>query len=54
MIGRGAGIFLHAFGKGSTGGCVSVSWAHMRQALGWLRAADHPRIVIGTTAWLRA
>jgi L,D-peptidoglycan transpeptidase YkuD (ErfK/YbiS/YcfS/YnhG family) len=54
VVGRGAGIFLHAFGTGSTGGCVSVSWSHMRQVLQWLNAGDHPRIVIGTRAWLAA
>ncbi len=54
VVGRGAGIFLHAFGTGSTAGCVSVSWSHMRQVLQWLNARDHPRIVIGTRAWLAA
>ena len=54
VVGRGAGIFLHAFGTGSTAGCVSVSWLHMRQVLQWLNAQDHPRIIIGTRAWLTA
>ena len=52
VIGRGAGIFLHAYGTGSTAGCVAVSWSHMRQVLTMLRASEQPRIVIGTTAWL--
>jgi L,D-peptidoglycan transpeptidase YkuD (ErfK/YbiS/YcfS/YnhG family) len=54
VIGRGAGIFLHAYGNGSTAGCVAVSWSHMRQMLTLLRASERPRIVIGTTAWLAA
>ena len=54
VVGRGAGIFLHAFGSGATGGCVSVSLDHMRTALRWLRPALHPMIVIGPSAWLAA
>jgi L,D-peptidoglycan transpeptidase YkuD (ErfK/YbiS/YcfS/YnhG family) len=54
VVGRGAGIFLHAFGSGSTGGCVSVSHAHMRAALQWLRPTAHPRIIIGQSGWLAA
>ena len=52
VVGRGAGIFLHAFGTGSTGGCVAVQYAHMREALRWLRPAAYPRIIIGQSGWL--
>lgn len=47
VIGRGSGIFLHAFGDVTTGGCVSVERSHMRAILRWLDPAAHPRIVIG-------
>jgi L,D-peptidoglycan transpeptidase YkuD (ErfK/YbiS/YcfS/YnhG family) len=52
VVGRGAGIFLHAYGTGATAGCVAVQYAHMRQALQWLRGSAQPRIIIGTRAWL--
>ncbi|MBI1376881.1 MAG: L,D-transpeptidase family protein [Frankiales bacterium] len=52
VIGRGAGIFLHAFGRGATAGCVSIQWAHMRQVLQWLHPGDNARIIIGTRAFL--
>ena len=54
VIGRGAGISLHAFGTGATAGCVAVSYAHMTSVLKWLDPAQHPRIIIGPSAWLDA
>jgi L,D-peptidoglycan transpeptidase YkuD (ErfK/YbiS/YcfS/YnhG family) len=53
VIGRGAGIFLHAFGSGATAGCVSIRRDHMAAVLRWLDPAASPRIVIGTAAYLR-
>lgn len=53
-IGRGAGIFLHSFGRGATAGCVAVSHAHMVSVLRWLKVPLHPRIIIGPTSWLNA
>ena len=52
VIGRGAGIFLHAFGKGATGGCVSIRRDRMAATLRWLNPAAHPRILIGEDGWL--
>jgi L,D-peptidoglycan transpeptidase YkuD (ErfK/YbiS/YcfS/YnhG family) len=52
VIGRGAGIFLHAFGTGATGGCVSIRHDRMRTTLRWLRPDWHPWILIGPTSWL--
>ena len=52
VIGRGAGIFLHASGRGLTLGCVSVDHARMRNILMWLNPESHPRIVIGPASWL--
>ena len=52
VIGRGAGIFLHAFGTGATGGCVSVRLDRMRATVRWLRPVLHPWIVMGPTSWL--
>ena len=43
---RGAGIFLHVNGAGSTAGCVSVPLATMVAILRWLNPAAHPRIAI--------
>lgn len=43
---RGAGIFLHVNGAGSTAGCVSVPVATMVAILRWLNPAAHPRIAI--------
>ena len=54
VIGRDAGIFLHAFGRGATAGCVAVSYAHMTSALKWLNPAQHPMILIGPSSWLNA
>lgn len=50
----GGGIFLHANGPGATAGCVSVSERYDLSIVRWLKPADKPRIVIGTTAWLAA
>ncbi len=52
VIGRGAGIFLHAFGSGATGGCVSIRHDRMRATLRWLRPNWHPWIIMGPTSWL--
>lgn len=43
---RGAGIFLHVNGAGSTAGCVSVPPATMVAILRWLNPGAHPRIAI--------
>ncbi|WP_411106646.1 L,D-transpeptidase family protein [Streptomyces sp. cmx-4-9] len=48
--GRGAGIFLHAHGKGATAGCVSVPVGAMREILRWADPAREPHIAIGTEA----
>ncbi|WP_255657195.1 L,D-transpeptidase [Actinoplanes sp. L3-i22] len=49
-VGRGSAVFLHASGKGSTAGCVSVSRANVVTLLKWLDPAQHPRIVLAPTA----
>jgi L,D-peptidoglycan transpeptidase YkuD (ErfK/YbiS/YcfS/YnhG family) len=54
VIGRGAGIFLHAYGTGATAGCVAIRHDRMRAALRWLRADRHPWILIGPSSWLNA
>lgn len=54
VIGRGAGIFLHAFGTGATGGCVAIRRDRMRLTLRWLKPAQHPWIIIGQSTWLNA
>ncbi len=43
---RGAGIFLHVNGTGSTAGCVSVPLSTMVSIIDWLDPAQHPRIAI--------
>jgi L,D-peptidoglycan transpeptidase YkuD (ErfK/YbiS/YcfS/YnhG family) len=43
---RGAGIFLHVNGPGSTAGCVSVPPSTMVAIIDWLDPAQHPRIAI--------
>lgn len=50
VAGRGSAIFLHASGKGSTAGCVSVGSAGMISLLRWLDPAQHPRIVMAPLA----
>ena len=52
VIGRGAGIFLHANGRGLTLGCISVEHARMQNILKWLDPNAHPRIIIGPAVWL--
>lgn len=52
VIGRGAGIFLHANGRGLTLGCVSVELNRMRSIVKWLKPNAHPRIIIGPATWL--
>ncbi|WP_030907417.1 L,D-transpeptidase family protein [Streptomyces sp. NRRL F-5126] len=47
--GRGAGIFLHVNGKGSTAGCVSVPAASMASILTWADPQRRPHIAIGTS-----
>jgi L,D-peptidoglycan transpeptidase YkuD (ErfK/YbiS/YcfS/YnhG family) len=54
VIGRGAGIFLHAFGRGATAGCVSIRHDRMSGILRWLNPAANPRILIGEDDWLAA
>jgi L,D-peptidoglycan transpeptidase YkuD (ErfK/YbiS/YcfS/YnhG family) len=54
VIGRGAGIFLHASGAGATGGCVSIRRDRMAATLRWLNPAADPRILIGEDGWLAA
>jgi L,D-peptidoglycan transpeptidase YkuD (ErfK/YbiS/YcfS/YnhG family) len=53
VIGRGSGIFLHAYGDPTTVGCVSVHRDRMVEILRLLRPGDHPRIIIGEDDWLR-
>jgi L,D-peptidoglycan transpeptidase YkuD (ErfK/YbiS/YcfS/YnhG family) len=52
VIGRGSGIFLHAYGDRTTVGCVSIPHAQMRRVLTWLSPTANPRIVVGPVAWL--
>lgn len=52
VIGRGAGIFLHTFGKGATAGCVSIRVDRMRATLRWLSPAQRPWILMGQSTWL--
>ncbi|HWS34766.1 MAG TPA: L,D-transpeptidase family protein [Actinoplanes sp.] len=46
----GSAIFLHASGKGSTAGCVSVSRTNLVRLLKWLDPAKKPRIVMAPAA----
>jgi L,D-peptidoglycan transpeptidase YkuD (ErfK/YbiS/YcfS/YnhG family) len=52
VIGRGSGIFLHAYGDRTTVGCVSVRRDVMRGLLRWMKPSAQPRIVIGPRTWL--
>ncbi len=54
VIGRGAGIFLHALGTGATGGCIAIRVDRMRATLRWLKPAQRPMIIIGQSTWLNA
>ncbi|MFF5446714.1 L,D-transpeptidase [Streptomyces sp. NPDC012888] len=47
---RGAGIFLHANGKGATAGCVSVPERTMRAILRWADPRRRPHIAVGTAS----
>ncbi|HEY5387629.1 MAG TPA: L,D-transpeptidase family protein [Thermoleophilia bacterium] len=49
VYGRGAGIFVHVFGRAYTAGCVSVSRADMIFLLRWLDPAKRAACAIGTT-----
>jgi L,D-peptidoglycan transpeptidase YkuD (ErfK/YbiS/YcfS/YnhG family) len=49
-VGRGSAVFLHASGKGSTAGCVSVRRTDLVRLLRWMNPALHPRIVMAPTA----
>ncbi|MFF3555205.1 L,D-transpeptidase [Streptomyces tsukubensis] len=46
--GRGAGIFLHVNGEGSTAGCVSVPAEDMARILVWADPGRRPHIAVGT------
>ena len=52
VIGRGSGIFLHAYGDRTTVGCVSIPRARMRGLLRWMTPTANPRIIIGPRRWL--
>lgn len=54
VVGRGAGIFLHALGTGATGGCVAIRADRMRLTLRWLKPDQHPMIIMGQSTWLNA
>ena len=43
---RGAGMFLHVNGSGSTAGCVSVPASTLVAIMRWLNPTAHPRIAI--------
>ncbi|MGC5344810.1 L,D-transpeptidase family protein [Streptomyces sp. DT24] len=47
--GRGAGIFLHVNGRGSTAGCVSVPAEALDRIMEWAEPGRAPHIAIGTT-----
>lgn len=51
---KGGGIFLHVHRGRPTAGCVAVSLSQMRETVGWLDPAAHPRIVIGTKKAIRS
>jgi len=48
--GRGSAIFLHVTHNSPTAGCVAIPRPDVLTLLGWLRPADHARIIMGTTA----
>jgi L,D-peptidoglycan transpeptidase YkuD (ErfK/YbiS/YcfS/YnhG family) len=48
----GSGIFLHAWVRGPTEGCVALHIPDLLHVLRWLQPADHPVIEIGTDAEL--
>lgn len=47
--GRGSAIFLHVTHHSATTGCVALPREKLLRLLGWLRPADHARIIMGTT-----
>jgi len=47
--GRGSAIFLHVTHHSPTSGCVALARHDVLRILRWLRPADDPRIVMGTT-----
>ena len=49
VYGRGAGIFVHVFGRAYTAGCVSVSRSDMLRLIRSLDPAKRPACAIGTT-----
>jgi L,D-peptidoglycan transpeptidase YkuD (ErfK/YbiS/YcfS/YnhG family) len=48
ISGRGAGIFVHVFGRRYTAGCVSVARGDMIRLLRWLDPAARPACAVGT------
>ena len=48
IFGRGAGIFVHVFGRAYTAGCVSVARGDMIRLLRWLDPAARPTCAVGT------
>lgn len=48
VYGRGAGIFLHVFGRSYTAGCVSMARADMLRLLRRLDPSQRPACAIGT------
>ncbi len=47
--GAGSAFFLHVAVGAPTAGCVSIDVTDLVRLLRWLRPAEHPRIVIGTS-----
>ena len=47
--GAGSAFFLHVAVGAPTAGCVSIDVTDLVRLLRWMRPADHPRIVIGTS-----
>jgi L,D-peptidoglycan transpeptidase YkuD (ErfK/YbiS/YcfS/YnhG family) len=47
--GAGSAFFLHVAVGAPTQGCVAIDVGQLVRILRWLRPADHPRIVIGTS-----
>jgi L,D-peptidoglycan transpeptidase YkuD (ErfK/YbiS/YcfS/YnhG family) len=47
--GAGSAFFLHVEVGAPTQGCVAIDVGQLVRILRWLRPADHPRIVIGTS-----
>lgn len=47
--GAGSAFFLHVADGAPTAGCVSIDRDDLVRIMRWLRPADHPRILIGTS-----